>query len=104
MLTGTVSLRFSAGNLNRFSHDFTPLHHDLDEIEEREKVVEHMWDVYTNSHRIGLPQFWQRAFVAAYEDLISDVPAVREAAVREIAKMSVGSVDLHPPPSRSMRY
>ncbi|KAI8032480.1 hypothetical protein LOK49_LG01G00168 [Camellia lanceoleosa] len=31
MLTGTVSLRWSAGNLNRFSDDFDiPIHDDLD--------------------------------------------------------------------------
>ncbi|MBA0560792.1 hypothetical protein Golob_017669, partial [Gossypium lobatum] len=52
MFTGTVTLRWSAGNLNRFSDDFdSHIHGDLDvlEMEEREKVVKHMWDVYTNS-------------------------------------------------------
>lgn len=66
-------------------------------MEEREKVVRHMWDVYTNSRRIRLPRFWEEAFEAAYEDLTSDGPGVREAAVTEIAKMSVRSVDLDPP-------
>jgi hypothetical protein len=70
-------------------------------MEEREKVVRHMWDVYTNSRRIRLPRFWEEAFEAAYEDLTSDVPGVREAAVTEIAKMSVRSVDLDPPPVQS---
>ncbi|KAK1439128.1 hypothetical protein QVD17_04943 [Tagetes erecta] len=104
MLTGTVTLRYSAANLNRLSDDITVSSSVLDvlEIEEREKIVEYMWDVYTNSRRICLPRFWQRAFVAAYEDLISDAPAVREAAIFEIAKMSVDSIDLLPPPSRSM--
>ncbi|XP_057975876.1 uncharacterized protein LOC131163302 isoform X2 [Malania oleifera] len=104
MLTGTVSLRWSAGNLNRFSDDFdTPKFDDLDvlEMEEREKVVRHMWDVYTNSRRIRLPRFWQEAFEAAYEDLTSDVPGLREAAVSEIAKMSVSTIDLEPPPLQS---
>ncbi|THG22730.1 hypothetical protein TEA_022725 [Camellia sinensis var. sinensis] len=96
MLTGTVSLRWSAGNLNRFSDDFDiPIHDDLDvlEMEEREKVVKHMWDVYTNSRRIRLPRFWQEAFEAAYEDLMSDAPGVREAAISDIAKMSLRSID-----------
>ncbi|KAL5557262.1 hypothetical protein UlMin_039498 [Ulmus minor] len=104
MFTGTVTLRWSAGNLNRLSDDFdTPIHDDLDvlEMEEREKVVKHMWDVYTNSRRIRLPRFWQEAFEAAYEDLTSDVPGVREAAISEIAKMSVRSIDLDPPPVQS---
>ncbi|XP_057528546.1 uncharacterized protein LOC130807375 [Amaranthus tricolor] len=101
MFTGTVTLRWSAGNLNRLSDDLdTPLHDDLDvlEMEEREKVVKYMWDVYTNNRRIRLPKFWQQAFEAAYEDMISDVPGVREDAITEIAKMSVRSIDLDPPP------
>ncbi|KAE8707089.1 Polyol/monosaccharide transporter 5-like protein [Hibiscus syriacus] len=101
MFTGTVTLRWSAGNLNRLSDDISsPIHDDLDvlEMEEREKVVNHMWDVYTNSRRIRLPRFWQEAFEAAYEELTSDVPGVREAAITEIAKMSVRYVDFDPPP------
>ncbi|XP_062102375.1 uncharacterized protein LOC133812604 [Humulus lupulus] len=104
MFTGTVTLRWSAGNLNRITDDFdTPIHDDLDvlEMEEREKVVKHMWDVYTNSRRIRLPRFWQEAFEAAYEDLISDAPGVREAAITEIAKMSVRSINIDPPPVQS---
>ncbi|KAE7999906.1 hypothetical protein FH972_004290 [Carpinus fangiana] len=104
MFTGTVTLRWSAGNLNRLSDDFdSPIHDDLDvlEMEEREKVVRHMWDVYTNSRRIRLPRFWEEAFEAAYEDLTSDGPGVREAAVTEIAKMSVRSIDLDPRPVQS---
>lgn len=58
-------------------------------MEEREKVVKHMWDVYTNNRRIRLPRFWQEAFEAAYEDLTSDVPVVANAAISEIAKMSL---------------
>lgn len=58
-------------------------------MEEREKVVRHMWDVYTHTSSIPLPQFWSQAFQAAYEHLVSDVPAVRDAAVSEIAKMSL---------------
>ncbi|CAE6155730.1 unnamed protein product [Arabidopsis arenosa] len=105
MFTGTVTLRLSTGNLNRLSEDLgIPNYENLDvlEMEEREKVVKHMWDVYTNSRRIKLPRFWQEAFVAAYEELTSDVPGVREAAIGEIAKMSVRSITLDPPPSRSM--
>ncbi|OMO56889.1 hypothetical protein CCACVL1_26200 [Corchorus capsularis] len=104
MFTGTVTLRWSAGNLNSLSDDLdSPINDDLDvlEMEEREKVVKHMWDVYTNSRRIRLPRFWQEAFEAAYEELTSDVPGVREAAITEIAKMSIRSVDLDPPPIQS---
>ena len=70
-------------------------------MEDREKAVKHMWDLYTNSRRIRLPRFWQEAFEAAYEDLTSDVPEVREAAISEIAKMSMRSIDLDPPPLQS---
>ncbi|XP_015576289.1 uncharacterized protein LOC8273405 [Ricinus communis] len=104
MFTGTVTLRWSAGNLNRLSDDIdAPIHDDLDvlEMEERERVVKHMWDVYTNSHRIRLPRFWQEAFEAAYEDLTSDVPGIKDAAISEIAKMSVRSIILDPPPVQS---
>ncbi|KAK1410412.1 hypothetical protein QVD17_36949 [Tagetes erecta] len=102
MFTGTVTLHFSVGDLNRLSDEFaggSPVYDDFDvlEIEEREKVVKHMWDVYTNSRRIKLPRFWQEAFVAAYEDLTSDAPEVRDAAISEIAKMSFHSIDLPPP-------
>ncbi|KAG5412637.1 hypothetical protein BRARA_A00203 [Brassica rapa] len=108
MFTGTVTLRLSTEDLNRLSEDIgIPTNHeslDVLEMEEREKVVKHMWDVYTNSRRIKLPQFWQQAFVAAYEELTSDVPGVRDAAIGEIAKMSVArSISLDPTtPSRSM--
>lgn len=67
-------------------------------MEERGKVVRHMWDIYAHSHRIRLPRFWQEAFEAAYEELVSDDPAVRDAAVSEIARMSMRMVDLEPPP------
>ncbi|KAJ0703460.1 hypothetical protein HanPI659440_Chr14g0551281 [Helianthus annuus] len=96
------TLHLSVANLNRLSHEFagsSPLYDDFDvlEIEEREKVVKQMWDVYTNSRRIKLPRFWQEAFVAAYEELTSDEPQVREAAVSEIAKMSLHTIDVYPP-------
>ena len=73
----------------------------LQEMEEREKVVKYMWDVYTNSRRLRLPRFWQQAFEAAYEDMTSDVPGVHEAAITEIAKMSANSIHLDPPPIQS---
>ncbi|KAK1357562.1 putative Sugar transporter [Heracleum sosnowskyi] len=101
MLTGTVTLRLSTDKLNRFIDDIgTPVHDDLDvlEMEEREKVVKHMWDVYTNSRRIRIPRFWQEAFEAAYEDLTSDIAEVREAAITEIANMSMNSINLESPP------
>lgn len=71
------------------------------EMEEREKVVKHMWDVYTNSHRIRIPRFWQEAFEAAYEELTSDVTEIRDAAISEIANMSMNSINLDSPPSVS---
>ncbi|KAJ8497954.1 hypothetical protein OPV22_008506 [Ensete ventricosum] len=100
MVTGTVTLRWSAGDLNRLDrgHD-APIHSDLDalEMEEREKVVRHMWDVYAHNHRIRLPRFWQEAFEAAYEELAGDDPAARDGAIAEIARMSVRMVDLEDP-------
>ncbi|CAN1323476.1 hypothetical protein LINPERPRIM_LOCUS32750 [Linum perenne] len=70
------------------------------EVEEREKVVKHMWDVYMQSSgstgKRRLPRFWEEAFEAAYEALISDLPNVRDAAVSEIAKMSLLSINLEP--------
>ncbi|GMY28444.1 Sugar transporter, putative [Fagus crenata] len=100
MFTGSVNLKWSAANLTRFSDDHdSRIHDDLDilEVEERKKVVKQMWDVYTQSKSIRLPKFWQEAFEAAYESLTSDVPGVRDAAVSEIAKMSISSIKLDPP-------
>lgn len=71
------------------------------EMEEREKLVKHMWDVYTNSRGIKLPKFWQDAFEAAYEELTSDVPGVTEDSISEIAKMSVRYIPIESPPLRS---
>ncbi|XP_010317714.1 uncharacterized protein [Solanum lycopersicum] len=102
---GTVSLRWSAGNLNSLSDLFDiPKSDDLDvlEMEDREKLVNHMWDVYTNSPRIRILKFWQEAFEAAYEELNSDVAEVREAAISEISKMSIQFVNIDLPPLRSM--
>ncbi|KAF5739391.1 hypothetical protein HS088_TW12G00596 [Tripterygium wilfordii] len=100
LITGSVTLKWSAGNLSHFPADADlPVHGDLDvlEVEEREKVVRRMWEVYTQkgSGRISieLPRFWRYAFEAAYEDLASDVPSVRDAAVSEIAEMSLLSIN-----------
>ncbi|CAH8348149.1 unnamed protein product [Eruca vesicaria subsp. sativa] len=104
MLTGTVNLRWSAGNISHFTDDLVfPIYEDLDvlEMEEREKVVKHMWDVYNNGRRIRLPRFWQEAFEAAYGELTSDAPDVVEAVVSEIARMSIRSVVIDPPPVHS---
>ncbi|KAL8034553.1 hypothetical protein ABFX02_12G035500 [Erythranthe guttata] len=105
MLTGTVSLRWSAGDLeSRFNDDYnSPSAEDLDvlDLEEREKLVKHMWDVYTNSQRVRLAGFWQEAFVAAYEDLTSELPEVREDAISEIARMSARYLKFDPPPLHS---
>ncbi|XP_068648901.1 uncharacterized protein [Aristolochia californica] len=105
MFASTVSLKWSAGNLNQLTDDIDAhLHDDLDvlEIEEREKVVKQMWEVYTHSHRIRLPRFWQEAFEAAYEQLESDALGVRAAAISEIAKMSMRTIDLEPPPRQQV--
>lgn len=66
------------------------------ELEEREKLVRQMWDVYTQSKTARLPSFWLEAFEAAYEELTSDVPGVRNAAVSEIARMSLRSISFEP--------
>ncbi|KAL3505289.1 hypothetical protein ACH5RR_035130 [Cinchona calisaya] len=93
MFTGSVTLKWSSVHLNHVSDDLldSSVHHDLDilEVEEREKMVRHMWDVYTQSKSVKLPIFWQEAFEAAYEDLISEIPTVRDNAISEIAKMSL---------------
>ncbi|KAJ1384942.1 hypothetical protein SESBI_42091 [Sesbania bispinosa] len=88
MFTGSVILKWSEGNHSLIREDL-----DVLEVEEREKVVRHMWDVYTHRHN-PLPQFWSEAFQAAYHHLVSDVPAARDAAVSEIAKMSLLSLNL----------
>ncbi|KAL5555400.1 hypothetical protein UlMin_037636 [Ulmus minor] len=99
MFASTVTLHWSTRNLNCLSNNFdTPIHNDLNvpEMDEREKVVKHMWDMYTNSHQIRIAWFWQETFEVAYEDLTSDVLGVREANISEIAKMFVRSIDLDP--------
>ncbi|OWM74549.1 hypothetical protein CDL15_Pgr005128 [Punica granatum] len=101
MFTGTVSLRWSAGNLDPMYDDLDILvHDDIDvlEMEDREEMVKHMWDVYTSSRQVRLAQFWREAFEAAFEDMTSEVPGIREAATSEIAKMSLRSIIVHPPP------
>jgi hypothetical protein len=64
-------------------------------MEEREKLVGRMWDMYTRiSDEVRLPQFWQEAFEAAYEELAGDDTQVRDAAVAEIARMSAHKLEL----------
>ncbi|CAL5417140.1 unnamed protein product [Camellia sinensis] len=107
MLTGSVTLKWSfSDTLNPLSNDFdSPIPDDLDtlELEEREKMVRHMWDVYTHSSSIRLPRFWLEAFQVAYEDLTTDVPSVRNATFSEIAKMSFSSaaITVQSPPLQS---
>ncbi|KAG4931706.1 hypothetical protein JHK86_048667 [Glycine max] len=50
---------------------------------------------YKKLCKSGLPRFWNDAFHAAYDHLVSDVRSVRDAAVSEIAKMSLHSLPLH---------
>lgn len=95
MFTSSVSLKWSSGDLATDNTDFS-VGDDLDvlELEEREKVVIKMWDVYTHSAGARLPRFWLQAFEAAYEHLTSEVPVVRETAISEIAKLSMRSLNL----------
>ncbi|KAI4316805.1 hypothetical protein L6164_024748 [Bauhinia variegata] len=104
MFTGSVTLKWSAGNLASLSDEFdSRILDDLDvlEVEDRGKVVRRMWDVYTHSTSIRLPRFWLEAFQAAYEHLVSDVPGVRDAAVSEIAKLSLRSFNFDHLPLQS---
>ncbi|KAG6598433.1 hypothetical protein SDJN02_07715, partial [Cucurbita argyrosperma subsp. argyrosperma] len=101
MFTGSVSLKWSAGTFARFyDGPRKPIFDDLDilEVEERERDVRHMWNLYSHGGGARLPRFWLEAFEAAYEDLIGDVPAVRDAALLEIARMSLQSVHVDPIP------
>ncbi|KAI3957532.1 hypothetical protein MKX01_001891 [Papaver californicum] len=106
IFTGTITLKWSSssGILNHLSQDDdfinSPILDDLDvlEIEEREKVVKHMWDAYTHASRIVLPKFWRRAFEAGYQDLTNDDLGVRNSAISEIAKMSIRSFIILDPP------
>ncbi|KAF8112450.1 hypothetical protein N665_0064s0078 [Sinapis alba] len=91
MLTGSVSLK-GLGLFHSVDGEFGfHVSHDLDvlEIEEREKVVRHMWDVYGRSGGVRVPQFWREAFEAAYELMVSDSAAVRNGAISDIAKLSL---------------
>ncbi|XP_051214730.1 uncharacterized protein [Lolium perenne] len=102
MSAASVSLRWSAGDLAAFgSGDLdAPLRDDLDslEMEEREKLVGRMWDMYTRtSDEVRLPRFWQEAFEAAYEELAGDDMQVRDAAISEIARMSAHRLELEQP-------
>lgn len=96
MFTASLTLKWSAPNLNPDFDSATQDDFDVLEVEEREKVVRRMWDVYSHSSRgrgSGLPRFWSDAFHAAYDHLVSDVRSVRDAAVSEIAKMSIRSLN-----------
>ncbi|KAG8079783.1 hypothetical protein GUJ93_ZPchr0007g6105 [Zizania palustris] len=73
MFAASVTIRWSSGDLAATFGDMEdPLLDDLDplEMEEREKLVRRMWDMYTRTgDRVRLPRFWQEAFEAAYEEL-----------------------------------
>nr|ABK24848.1 unknown [Picea sitchensis] len=66
----------------------------------KEKVVRHMWDIYIHNPRLKLSSFWQEAFQAAYEELESEAPGVRDHAFSEIAKMSLRLVEKDPIPPK----
>ncbi|KMZ57408.1 hypothetical protein ZOSMA_86G00430 [Zostera marina] len=100
MFTGTVTLKWSTGNLSILSGNFnTANHDDIDvlEVEERKNLVRQMWNVYTHSRHIQLPVFWQKAFAASYDQMVSEDLEMSDAAVLEIAKMSMRVVELKPP-------
>jgi len=103
MLSGSASLKWSAGNLMLFSDELDKrLLDDFDvlEIEAREKIVRHMWDIYIHNPRLKLSSFWQEAFQAAYEELENEAPGVRDHAFSEIAKMSLRLVEKDPVPPK----
>lgn len=103
VVTGSVTLQWSDGHLGTLSDDVNSFGgDDLDilELEEREKLVRNMWNVYTHSTTIRLPKFWLEAFKAAYEDLTSEVSDVRDSAISEIAKLSIRSINLESPPDK----
>lgn len=104
MFTGTtVTLKWSDVHLKH--PDPSSLHSDLDvlDVDEREKMVRQMWNVYKHSSVVKLPSFWRDAFGAAYQDLSSEVATVHNAALREIAKMSFGSTDISDPTPRESK-
>ncbi|KAF9669741.1 hypothetical protein SADUNF_Sadunf14G0139000 [Salix dunnii] len=95
MFTGSITLKWSTGDLSQHPDNLgfqTQDDVDILEVEEKKKLVWRMWNVYTHSSSgTRLSRFWERAFQAAYEALASDVTAVRDAAVSEIAKLSISS-------------
>ncbi|KAL6650125.1 hypothetical protein ACP70R_014349 [Stipagrostis hirtigluma subsp. patula] len=104
MSAASVSLRWSSGDLAAVASGDTdvPLGDELDslEMEEREKLVGRMWDMYTRTgDEVPLPRFWQEAFEAAYEELAGDDMQVRDAAISEIARMSAHKLELEQPVS-----
>ncbi|CAK7349284.1 unnamed protein product [Dovyalis caffra] len=96
MFAGSVTLKWSTGDLSQHPDNLgfqTQDDADILEVEEKKKLVRRMWEVYTHSTSgTRLPRFWEQAFQAAYEALESDVPAVRDAAVSEIAKLSISYI------------
>ncbi|RCV13911.1 hypothetical protein SETIT_2G384300v2 [Setaria italica] len=92
MFAASVTLRWSSGELATFGNASDPLIDEFDplEMEEREKLARRMWDVYTRTgDHVRLPRFWQEAFEAAYEELAGDDTQASDAAISEIARMSV---------------
>ncbi|KAL6493109.1 hypothetical protein OROGR_032868 [Orobanche gracilis] len=101
MFTGSITLKLSSVNLIHSSHDLdSSIHGDLDvlDVDERQKMVRQMWNVYKHSSIVRLPGFWRDAFGAAYEDLTSEVSGIRNAALLEIAIMSFWSRDVYDSP------
>ncbi|PAN14758.1 hypothetical protein PAHAL_2G442600 [Panicum hallii] len=95
MFAASVTLRWSSGSgelAATFADASDPLIDELDplEMEQREKLVRRMWDIYTRTgDHVRLPKFWQEAFEAAYEELAGDDTQATDAAISEIARMSV---------------
>lgn len=102
MFTGSVTLKWSAVELKSSSHELDPsnIPGDLDvlDVDEREKMVRQMWNVYKHSKIVRLPRFWRDAFGAAYQDLTSEVSGVQDTAILEIAKISIRSRMLYESP------
>ncbi|EPS71215.1 hypothetical protein M569_03548, partial [Genlisea aurea] len=89
MLTASITLKWSPLDLKQ-QKDFLDADLDLLDLEERVKMVMQMWDTYQQhaATTARLSSFWREAFGAAYQQLASDVSAVRDAAFVEIAQMS----------------
>eukprot|EP00246_Nothoceros_aenigmaticus_P007300 TRINITY_DN2099_c0_g1_i1.p2 TRINITY_DN2099_c0_g1~~TRINITY_DN2099_c0_g1_i1.p2 ORF type:complete len:188 (-),score=32.73 TRINITY_DN2099_c0_g1_i1:672-1235(-) len=64
------------------------------ELAERANIVLWVWDAYVNDPSRKMSNFWHDAFEAAFEEMESEDQAVKNAAVEEIARLTVNVFDL----------